>query len=72
MKTQFRKEYLAKSEKIFSPFSKIMKDYVSSLKNLRQTEEKFKEMEALYNLNDFDVIKESLIRKDTDFFKNYC
>ena len=35
-------------------------------------ERSLKERDAVYNLNDFDVVKEFLVRKDEQLFDEYC
>ena len=64
MKKKYQKEYQNKADEIYSGFNQVFGEYVGQMKVMSQVENKLKQMEQLYNLNDFDVIKEYLIRKD--------
>ena len=72
MKKKYQQDYKNKAKEVFSSYLKLFEEYVDEMKLISQTENKVKQMDLVYNLNDYDVIKEYLLRKDQEMFKNYC
>lgn len=68
MKKRYQRDYKSKADEVYSSFNQVFSDYVDHMKAMSQVENKLKQMDSLYNLNDFDVIKEYLIRKDSLLF----
>eukprot|EP00347_Sterkiella_histriomuscorum_P024271 403331710 len=72
-KREMQNEYQLKCEETYSSFDRLYKDSYKKYQAITLMRDDIEKMELIYgSLNDYDLIKENIVRKHNEIFENHC
>ena len=72
-RVMIKETYRDKCENIYKDFHSLFNDYYKNYSKITKRKDDMNELDFLYtNYNDFDVVKEYLIRDNKEVFSTYC